>query len=661
MPMGIKLKMYELLVNRDPKIKLRYERFVSENQELHSSFRFASWLYLMRLNIESMLGILSESEKIAKSCSGCESALGFGMTAAQTAEKLCCSDIVSFDVFDTLIFRPFDSPKSVFYLVGEKLGCPDFRNIRISAEAAARKKCRNGEAGISDIYRVIHELTGIPAEAGMKAELETELEICCVNPFMLDVWSLVRKNGKKIIVTSDMYLPSEFIGRMLEKNGFSGYENIFVSCEHFCGKYDGSLFHKVKEQYGGLTISHVGDNYNSDVKSAEKSGISPVYYPNVNASGNKFRTNDMSYIIGSAYRGIVNNRLYCGKEKYLLQYEFGYRCGGIIALGYCSFIHKHYSEKNADKILFFSRDGYVLKKIYDKLYPDDNSEYFYWSRAAAAKLGAELFPSDYFRRFVYQKVNSGYSISEIQRAMGIEDMSFGIPSHELLTSENADRLCSEMKKQFDDIIAHYSDMNAAFSEKLHHSLKDCKNILTVDCGWAGSGSIVFEAVANRKFGCDVNVTGLLAGTNSFSQHDSDFSESYLQSGKLIPYCFSSSLNRDIYKTHSPSQKHNVYFEMLFGAPEPSVTGFALENGECVPIFEGECENEQAINDIHRGEMDFAEDYAGAFKACPYMLDISGRDAYAAISQTLGNKKLLKNVFAECVFDEHTSGTKVKII
>ena len=51
-------------------------------------------------------------------------------------------DVISFDIFDTLIFRPFSSPTDVFYLIGEKFDFLDFKNLRVWAEWDARMKCR---------------------------------------------------------------------------------------------------------------------------------------------------------------------------------------------------------------------------------------------------------------------------------------------------------------------------------------------------------------------------------------------------------------------------------------------------------------------------------------------------------------------------------------
>lgn len=49
-------------------------------------------------------------------------------------------DVLSFDVFDTLILRPFAEPSDLFILVGEELGIMDFCEIRKKAEEDARRK-----------------------------------------------------------------------------------------------------------------------------------------------------------------------------------------------------------------------------------------------------------------------------------------------------------------------------------------------------------------------------------------------------------------------------------------------------------------------------------------------------------------------------------------
>lgn len=82
--------------------------------------------------------------------------------------SLITYDVISFDIFDTLVLRPFDNPKSVFMLIGQKLGVLGFRNIRINAEKEARDikeaEFRNREINIYDIYNIIAVKTGIDVE-----------------------------------------------------------------------------------------------------------------------------------------------------------------------------------------------------------------------------------------------------------------------------------------------------------------------------------------------------------------------------------------------------------------------------------------------------------------------------------------------------------------
>ena len=87
--------------------------------------------------------------------------------------------------------------------------------------------------------------------------------------------------------------------------------------------------------------------------------------------------------------GIVNNKLYNGTEQLSMEYEYGYIYGGLFVLGYCDFIHTYARVHGIDKLLFLSRDGDILKQVYDRLYPDDATEYACWSRKAATILMAK--------------------------------------------------------------------------------------------------------------------------------------------------------------------------------------------------------------------------------------------------------------------------------
>lgn len=84
------------------------------------------------------------------------------LSVDEFTEKIKKYDIISFDIFDTLIFRPMALPTDVFYMIGERLDLLDFKNVRVWAEWDARMKCkqRNGhmEVTLQDIWENLAEV-----------------------------------------------------------------------------------------------------------------------------------------------------------------------------------------------------------------------------------------------------------------------------------------------------------------------------------------------------------------------------------------------------------------------------------------------------------------------------------------------------------------------
>ncbi len=649
-------KYYDLLVNRNYAVKRRYEQFVLSHPSLHRRCRAASWGYLLWLNLKFNLLHLPDRRRIR---TGNESGTGCS-SAAEIAARLCRAEVVSFDIFDTLVLRPFAQPTDLFYLVGEQLGIPDFRSIRIRAEQTARERSvaagGHGDVNLDAIYAVLAGELSIDAAQGAAIEAQTEISTCMPSPFLQEVWQAVRAAGKRMVITTDMYLPEETLRAMLEKCGFTGYEHLFLSNVHGCGKYDGRLFEIVRRTCGAASYSHIGDNRNADVQQARAAGFDAVHVPNCNALGSDFRPERMSFLTRSAYAGIVNRRLYCGAPC-SPAYEYGYKCGGILMLGFCEFIHEYAERTGVDKVLFFARDGYIMKQIYEERFPGESTAYVLWSRAAAAKLCAALYPQDYFRRFLDQKTGRGIPLREILASMGLAGMELPFSPDTPLTEGNLPAVREALRTRMEEIQTHYAGMHRRAADYYGEILDGCERVITVDCGWAGSGSILFEAYAQRVLGRSVQVTGLLAGSNSYNQVDSDFSESYFRTGKLRAYCFSAEHNRDHFEAHFPAKKHNIYFELLCGAPEPSFLGFD-ENG---PVFDSESENAAMIREIHAGERDFVRDYCEAFAAFPYMQRISGSDACAPFYASIAGKgAYAAAVFRDCIFDETTGGRKEKL-
>lgn len=653
----LRAKIYHFLVNRKPGIRQRYHRFHDGTTGMK---KVVSWFYLLWLNFCyyvlfcRFLGEQTEFpvyEEKKPPCAESESVLANRdrKSVLETVSFLMQYDVISFDIFDTLIFRPFSEPTDLFFFLGERTGILDFKRLRMQAEAEARvqkyKEEKHYEIKLSDIWSRLENEIGVTKEQGMQMEQALEMEFCYANPFMQQVFTQLREHGKRIVITSDMYLSKAFLSELLQKNGYGGYEELYVSCEYEKSKAEGSLYEVVKGAYPDTdSMIHVGDNPVSDVKNAKKHGFEVFYYPNVNRNALLYRAYDMSAVVGGAYRGIVNNKLYNGTEQLSMEYEYGYIYGGLFVLGYCNFIHTYARVHGIDKLLFLSRDGDILRQAYAVLFPEEKTEYVYWSRAAATKLMARYNRYDFFRRYLYHKADGTYTLEQILKSMRLEfllDRLLQRLPHEIyLTSGNVSQVKRFLEANWQEVTAVYDRESKAAELYYKKVLGDSRNALAVDIGWAGSGAIALDYLVQKMWKLPCSITGAVAGTNSVHNFEVDASEIFLQNGKLAAYLYAQSFNRDLWKKHDPNTDDNIFFELLLTSPTPQFLGFELDevSGEVLYLFGKMDANPEGMKEIQSGILDFVRDYQKHFSRYPYLFCVSGRDAYAPILAASGNKK-----------------------
>ena len=649
----MRITIYNFLVNRHEGIRLRYHRI----HDGAAGYKKAlSWAFLIWMNLANLVTFgrayrqkpdenrlhkplpidISESAQHLKAHPD--------LSVDAYVNRLSPYDIISFDIFDTLIFRPVAAPVDAFYFIGERLGLLDFKNLRTWAEWDARQQClkKHGHTEITlhDIWQRLYEEAGYDPEIGMQTEMAVEMDLCYANPLMLAVWQRLHAAGKRVIVISDMYLPAEFLRKLLEKNGFTGAEKVYVSCEHGVHKAEGKLFDLVKQDIESSSASenrtlpkswiHVGDNPVSDYKSAREHGFDAILYPRTDEKMRDYRPFDMSPMLGSAYRSLVNARLYSGLQSYSIPYEYGYIYGGLFVTGYCHFIHEYAKTCGIDRLLFLSRDGDILKQVYDRLYPGEDTVYTLWSRKAGTILMAGEDKHDYYRRFIHHKVNQNYQIEQILRSMRLDNViELDLKKSDLLTDKNAMQLQALIDAQWPKVMDAYKDEMAAAEAYMRKILEGASKAAAIDIGWAGSGAVAISHLVEKVWQIPCRITGIVAGTNTIHNTEPDAGEPMLQSGKLASYMYSQRHNRDLLKIHDPGKDYNIYWELLLSSQQPQFDGFDLdEEGGVIFRYGKKDPNQEGIAEIQKGIKDFAEDYEKYFKAFPYMLDISGRDAYA---------------------------------
>lgn len=684
----MKLEIYNFLVNRHSGIKVRYHAMHDDAQGMK---RVLSHFYLLWLNFAyyclfmKHLGIEDKSkvyeEKNLKTKNSETAAFrkaNPGVTVSAFVEELSKHDVVSFDIFDTLIFRPFSQPTDLFFQIGKKLEYMDFCNMRIRCEYEARWihadeiKARNKEGQkqvvdyevtLDDIWNRMQAVTDLDTRRGQAIEEALEQELCYANPFMKAVYDELIRRGKRIVITSDMYLGKSVLESILEGCGYTGYERFFLSNVYHKSKSDGRLYDVVREYVGrDCDIIHVGDNLHSDIKMAKRAHFATLHYPNVNTDTLMFRPYDMSPIVGGAYRGIVNNRLYNGAslEGASMEYEYGFVYGGLFAMGYCAHIHEYVEAHDIDKVLFLSRDGDILKQVYERMYPADaiagKTAYAYWSRKAATVLMFDLDRNDFYRRFLYHKVNQGYKLSEILHSMELDSIADEIEGFRIgdmpadlireegraITLHLSDELCAKnvhvLREALDRLAMRireaYRDRDAAAKQYYMSILRDARSAVAVDIGWAGSGAIALRRLCHEHWGINCDLRGMIAGTNTVYNAEPYQTETFLQSGIMDAYLYSMSHNRDLMKKHNPNLDYNIYWELLLSSPTQQFVGFKLNAaGEVEYDFGKYDANLAGIRDVQTGILDFVEDYMEHFGNpvtgdFPEMYKVSGRDAYA---------------------------------
>ncbi|MFK3779724.1 HAD family hydrolase [Agrobacterium sp. NPDC089420] len=333
---------------------------------------------------------------------------------AEAKRLIDSAEIVSFDVFDTLIRRKVDSPLAIFHLMKAEVhdltegAISDFRSIRVQSEKNALEKARqNGveEVTFDDIYRAIQELTGIDDSIISKLqELEIETELKCVDIRFVgyDLFQYAKMLKKKIVLASDMYLPRNAILSLLERAGVGGFSVFYLSNELMKTKREGDLFvHILMDlQIEPSQIVHIGDNPKGDIASPRALSIAAFHLPrsmvSFRQSSEFAKTLDLAgrkswSLTKSVIDAMIADRFFddCGKsdmDSFFASdpFQFGYTALGPMMLGFSFWLYREAKADGVSRLYFLSRDGEIMKRVFDELFPFEDfgieTDYLYCSR-----------------------------------------------------------------------------------------------------------------------------------------------------------------------------------------------------------------------------------------------------------------------------------------
>lgn len=311
--------------------------------------------------------------------------------------------LYSFDVFDTLISRKCLLPKGVFLRVMEKIRTSEqifpsiffseYVVIRMQAEANCRELLRKTvgdlEITFDDIFNRIKDVYELnDKQVNLLKDWEVEFELEEIIPFEAGIEQLesLLKDNEKVVLISDMYLPTDTIKKMISKVSSSlATLPLYVSSEYGVQKSSNQLYLKVYKDHAPWKFKewiHYGDNAHSDGVKAKELGIKPIIHsiPKFNAYENglinKARSYD-SYLVSGMLSRMRNNSV-SEKDYFTFSHISAY------LVPYVSWCLRNAINNNIETLYFISRDGHFLKEIADELISKQQlnikAKYIYGSR-----------------------------------------------------------------------------------------------------------------------------------------------------------------------------------------------------------------------------------------------------------------------------------------
>lgn len=184
-------------------------------------------------------------------------------------------DIISFDIFDTLVMRKVYINKDVFRIMARELDPVwgiDFFTARTEAEfTLSRETYPYIEEIYADVVRRCPCLAG-QEEKLIAYELELERSLIIPRHEVVEIFRMAQQMGKMVNIVSDMYFRQDTIRSILDGVGITGYEKLLVSSEYNSSKPQ-HLFDKYLQELDEGRCLHIGDSLVCDILPAGKLGI----------------------------------------------------------------------------------------------------------------------------------------------------------------------------------------------------------------------------------------------------------------------------------------------------------------------------------------------------------------------------------------------------
>lgn len=557
--------------------------------------------------------------------------------------KIDAADIVSFDIFDTLLTRKTVDPRDVFTVARELFNekspysmSDDFYRLRIKAEKTVRiKKSMHTEVSFDEIYEEFGVAYGYSkdfCDTLQKYELEAEHIMLMRDPSTVEIYDYAKAQRKSIIIVSDMYLPKVRVAQLLRENGVDDWDELIVSSDEQVAKFSGSAYARIVGRYPGKRVLHVGDNIHSDKGWAEKFGFDTIHiHTNMEALSFELRKVDRAIFGGDRYRWTRKKKVvsvsdvqfnilsglaaqYCMRPGVTVPQAVGYSLFGPLLLGFVQWLDEEVRASNTDHVFFLARDGSIMRDAYNAYFTGDAVRNTYMLASRRLLNFPSMYKEDFSVNGIHQIAGGkeAISVAQILRYYHIDPEDsrvkqaveqVGLSGVETVAlGENGDRLRALLLLLEPQIL---DQAKAEAKEVLGYlgqiGFTTAKRPLICDVGWSGSMQRALTLLTERHirgtyFGISKNEKSIQLGKTASGYVDmrsgpqaAKFEKMFMLRGLLIT-------------------------ESLFTNPDQgTLVGLHRKKDGTYEGVEGEFENDAKeraqVRELHQAALQFISDFA----------------------------------------------------
>ena len=503
---------------------------------------------------------------------------------------------VSFDIFDTLVTRKVHNPNVVFDVIEYKHTQNEAAPLPLFHERMQTAgKVLGSYNGVKDDISIDEIYANMSFYQNSEIEKQTEIQMCVAHPMGKILYDYAKSLGKRIIITSDMYLDRNTVETILTKNSYDEWDAFYLSSEQGKKKDTGKLFEQLKtdaKQYGIQTseILHIGDNWIGDVKYARDAGLMSLRFSPIYEKEHKLFPLDADQESQLSQIGRIWNsfstqttRLWRENQPEASQdfyTRLGFELTGPLAAMMAMHTKALTDEISAKKVVFMARDGRIIKKAFDRLYHKEiqqghyDSEYLHLSRSTVIPATFEhpLSSNDlYFliEGLHLQQKPVSYFIKKAN--LNIEDKMIQSVCSQYFDSletipvmEDLNQLIQMFRELSGEIYKANTPSRQALEQYLkQYDLLNEKAILFVDVGWMLNIQSRLDRFI-KEIGSSTKVVGSYVGSRDRINKSISHTSLLFDGGD--PYVYANFLEENV-----------TLFEVLFSSPEPSAAQLTIKD------------------------------------------------------------------------------------